>query len=279
MNEPETIRMLEAASLRIRPYVAEAIVAAGEGDDQFGLDRVRRTARLAVAAWALAVNGDDSLLRGLAPSDNTRYFLVHPAMERWEVLPGPLVTSIEVIRLEVGADPPELGVQFEFAGRQRFTDGDGNRDPIRPDGDETLLIGSLYLEPSDAGSWPWQLARGYVQTLDKYLGYVFTSLRESAEDYQKRTGLPADQVLERLEARSPATAGHERRFKIVAGFAEHDVRFGSEASVEVVRDAPPTRYEAVDLVWPTVEEVTEQALGPGDWRPSLSWVDLIELID
>jgi hypothetical protein len=279
MDEPETIRMLEAVSLSIRPYVAEAIVAAGEDDDRFGTDRVTRTARLAVAAWALAVNGDDSVLRGLTPSDNTRYFLLHPPMERWEVRPDPVVTSIEVSWLEAGADPPELAVRFEFSGRQRFTDGEGYRDPIRPDGDETLFVGSLYLEPGGADSLPWLLAKGYIQTLDKHLGYVFKSVRESAEDYQRRTGLPVQQVLERLETRNPAGAGHERRFKIVAGFAEHDVRFGSEASVEVVRETPPTRYEAVDLVWPAVEEVTVQALGAGDWRPSLSWVDLIELID
>jgi hypothetical protein len=66
---------------------------------------------------------------------------------------------------------------------------------------------------------------------------------------------------------------------ILAGFAEHDERFGSRAEVQVQREAPPTRYEAVDLVWPAVEEETSRVLGEGDWRPLMLWVDLIELLD
>ena len=52
---------------------------------------------------------------------------------------------------------------------------------------------------------------------------------------------------------------------------------GSRSEVEVQREAPPTRYEAVALVWPAVQEATTRALGDGDWRPELLWVDVIEL--
>ena len=53
----------------------------------------------------------------------------------------------------------------------------------------------------------------------------------------------------------------------------------SRAEVEVRREAAPTRYEAVDLVWPAIDEETSRALGEGDWQPSLLWVDVTELLD
>jgi hypothetical protein len=70
-----------------------------------------------------------------------------------------------------------------------------------------------------------------------------------------------------------------RRFRIIAGFAEHDKRFGSRAEVEVQLAAAPARAEAVQLVWPAVNEETTRALGEGDWRPSLNWIDVFELLD
>jgi hypothetical protein len=82
---------------------------------------------------------------------------------------------------------------------------------------------------------------------------------------------------------TPARAGLSeaavlpRTFRITAGFAEHDVRFGASASVQVQRATAPGRDEAEQLVWPAVEEATVNALGEGDWRPSLNWIDVIEL--
>jgi hypothetical protein len=70
-----------------------------------------------------------------------------------------------------------------------------------------------------------------------------------------------------------------RGFRLLAGFAEHDEKFGSSAEVTVRREIAPTRDEAVQLIWPAIEEETARALGAGDWRPSLNWLELIELRD
>jgi hypothetical protein len=35
----------------------------------------------------------------------------------------------------------------------------------------------------------------------------------------------------------------------------------------------------VRLVWPAVNKETTRALGEGDWRPSLNWLDVFELLD
>src|ERR1700683_2578215 len=272
MSESETIAMVEAAGLNISPHVA----AGFRPDGDLGRDLVSRTARLAVAAWALAVNGDEATLAGLAPPQ-VRHFLLHPAMEKWVVAPGPQVSEIEVRAFEAAADPPRLGVRFQFAGRQRFDD------PGRPE-EETLFVGLLDLlfRPGDQGGWPWELSSGHISTLDKYLGYVFTSRRESAEEYYRRTAAAETQPRAAAQTQTQAQTGPPpagRRFLIVAGFAEHDERLGSSASIEVELDAPPTRYEAVELVWPAVWDQTVASLGEGDWRPSLNWVDLIELLN
>ena len=106
------------------------------------------------------------------------------------------------------------------------------------------------------------------RALDDFLGYVFTSRRETAEEYGQRiAGSPG-----------PAAAGSGRRFRLRAGFAEHDERFGSSAEAEVRRETAPVADEAVRLVWRAVEEETTRALGEGDWRPSLNWLDVVELL-
>jgi hypothetical protein len=106
---------------------------------------------------------------------------------------------------------------------------------------------------------------------DEPSGYVFTSRPETPEEYRRRTADPAQTA--------PAVAGPLKTFRVTAGFAEHDERLGSTATVIVRRESAPARAEAERLVWPTVREETRRALGDGDWRPSLNWLDVVELAD
>jgi hypothetical protein len=64
----------------------------------------------------------------------------------------------------------------------------------------------------------------------------------------------------------------------MAGFAEDDVKFGSEAYALVQTETAPTREEAVELVGPAVWEETRRALGEGDWRPAIRRVVVTELL-
>ena len=115
-------------------------------------------------------------------------------MEHWQVAPGPRVTRIKISRLDADAEHPKLGVDFEFTGRRRFDD------PSRidaADGD-TLFIARLDLTPCDTGPEPWLLSSGHVWTQDQYRGYVFTSRRESPEEYRQRTGSAAGAVANQL---------------------------------------------------------------------------------
>jgi hypothetical protein len=47
--------------------------------------------------------------------------------------------------------------------------------------------------------------------------------------------------------------------------------------VEVDQPTVPTREEAERLVWPAIWAETARALGEGDGRPSLNWLDVVEL--
>ena len=64
----------------------------------------------------------------------------------------------------------------------------------------------------------------------EFHGYVFTSRRETPQEYRRRVSSP-------------------RVFRVTAGFAERDERLGSSASIEVRRDAAPGPAEAEALVW------------------------------
>lgn len=265
MSESESVTLIQATSVDVRASVTETMRHAGVRDGRLGSDLVSRTARLAVAAWARAADGDDTTLAAMGQPD-AAYWLMHPAGKPWQVAPGPRVTRIEITDLDADTEPARLRVMFHFAGRRRFADP-GQADSTA-DG-EMLFAGLLNLTLSAGGRWPWQLSSGHVATLDEFLGYVFTSRRETPQEYHQRTGSSA----------GPATGGPARRFRLAAGFAEHDERFGSSVAIEVQRETTPTRDEATQLVWPAIEEETTRALGEGDWRPSLNWLDVIELLD
>jgi hypothetical protein len=168
-------------------------------------------------------------------------------------------------------------VEFEFSGRRRFADAPG-RSRDQADG-ETLFAGLLQL--TQAGDGSWRLTSGQVKTLDEYLGYVFTVRWETSEEYGRRAAGSPGQAHPGPAGARPreAAAGPARGFRLLAGFAEHDEKFGSSAEVTLRRETAPTRTEAVELIWPAIEEETARALGPGDWRPSLNWLELIELLD
>jgi hypothetical protein len=264
MSESDAVTLVHAASLEVHPSVTETCQHAGARDDRLGADIVTSTARMAVAAWAMAVEGDDTALTAIA-QPHAAYRLLHPVREHWQVAPGPRVNNIKVSRLDASAEPPRLRVCFQFAGRRRF------EDPCQTEGGdrETLFLGLLNFTLQDPGRWPWQLSSGHVETLDQFLGYVFTSRRESPEEYCQRA----------RSAAKPASAGPQRVFRLIAGFAEHDERLGSSVSIEVKRETAPTRDEAKELVWPAIWAETRRALGDGDWRPSLNWLDVVELLD
>ncbi len=274
MSEGEKATLVDGASLEVYPVVAETMRSAGSRDDRLDAGHVTRAARLAVDAWVRAVDGDDAALTAMAEPD-AAHWLMHPVRKNWQVAPGPSVTQIRIWGLEASADPPQLSLSFQFTGHRQLADPSladpSLADPSSADrtaAEETVFAGLLSLVLQGTGPWPWRLVSGHVQTLDEFLGYTFTSRQETPGEYAERTG----------SLEPPQAAGPARRFRLTAGFFEHDVRFGSSVTIEVEREAAPARDEAVQLVWPAVERETARALGEGDWRPSLSSLQVVELL-
>jgi hypothetical protein len=273
-RDSESVALVWAAPLAASPFAEEGMRQAGARDERCGAEFVGETARQAVAAWVMAADGYDGALAAIA-SENTVYWLMNPVGKDWRVAPGPKVTGIKVSGLHLEQDPAELLFSFRFEGRPQFADT-GQKDRTAA-GDEIFAgVMSMTLP----GSGPWQLSHGHVQTLDDSLGYVFARRRESAAEYRERVGwAPGAPLTAGPVPTGPGAAGRGRGYLIVAGFADHDVRFGAEAKVEVRRESAPSREEAEALIWPAIWEVTAEALGEGDWRPSLSWLDVAELLD
>jgi hypothetical protein len=259
---------VEAASLEVYPIVAETMSQAGARDSRLGADAVIGAVRRAVAAWVLAVDGDETALAAVA-EPQAAHFLLHPSGGRWQVAPGPAVTLIQIWGFEPEAEPPRVRVSWRFTGSRRFTGSWRFTHPgpnASAEEGEATFAGLLDLTLTSSGQW--QLTSGHVDTLDGYLGYVFTSRKETRDEYRERTG----------SAAVPAPAGASRVFRLTSGFAEHDERLGSTASVDVRRETVPTRDEAEKLIQPAIWDATVEALGDGDWRPSMNWLDVIELL-
>jgi hypothetical protein len=108
--------MVEAISVDAYPAAAATMTEAGQG--WFDAVMAAKEARLAVAAWATAVNGDDSRLASMADPDAADW-LLYPVRKAWSIAPGPVVTQITIWTVKPAAEPPELGVTWRFTGRQR----------------------------------------------------------------------------------------------------------------------------------------------------------------
>src|SRR5271170_5604764 len=105
MSESESVRLVQAARLEISAAVAETMRDAGALDHWYSADHVSRTARQVVAAWALAVEGDEVALAAIAEPP-AAYRLMNPVRESWQVAPGPIVTLIKIWGLEPDREPP-----------------------------------------------------------------------------------------------------------------------------------------------------------------------------
>ena len=86
---------MQTASLEISASLAETMRQAGALDDRCSADYVSRTARQVVAAWAMAVDGDNTALAAIA-EPHAAYGLMNPVRESWQVAPGPTVTLIKI---------------------------------------------------------------------------------------------------------------------------------------------------------------------------------------
>jgi hypothetical protein len=291
--EPVTAA-IEGVPVDFAPGPAEAMTDAGEG--WFSSGSVARAARLVVAAWVTAVNGNGSALRALAEvtlsgtggddedGRDTAHDLLHPAGKDWVIAPDPEVTGIELRHLDLSDDVPWLSIEWRFTGYQRYGG------PVIPPGwtgsGDREYAGSAYLAFDESRPLPWRVTRGRVETIDDYYGYTFTARDETPEEYRARAG-PAGTA---AGAGLPVSAGAlvpGDTYRLLASFAEHDHKFSGDAASDVASDVPPTRDEAWRLAQDAVDAEARRRMAsiyPNDGaetqaRPSLNTLRVIRLLE
>src|ERR1700678_3126745 len=153
-RESESVALVRGARRQAGAFAAEGMRQAGARDDRFGAEFAGQTVRAAVAAWAMAVDGDGAALAAIASPD-TVYWLLNPVRKPGRVAPGPRVTGIGISGLDVEKDPPELLFSFRFEGCMQFADS-GSRQADGGAGGETIFVGVLRM--TLPGSGPWQLS-------------------------------------------------------------------------------------------------------------------------
>ncbi|HUN35217.1 MAG TPA: hypothetical protein VMU95_24720 [Trebonia sp.] len=278
---PESVRTaIEGVPVDIGPgpVEAEGRIFSGSGPD---------VVRQVVAAWVTAVNGDESALRALAELARSdlgaaddghaaAYDLLHPVRKDWMIAPGPEVAGIELLRLDLSGDAPELSVRWRFTGSQKYGG------PVIPPGwtgsRDHDYVGLADLTFDESRPFPWRMTHGHVETLDDYYGYTFTSRDETPEEYQARSE-PA------VVSRAALVPGGT--YRLVASFAEHDHRFGGEATSDVDSDVPLTRAEAQRLAEDAIAVEARQRMasmypvdgGEMEARPSLNALLVTRLLE
>jgi hypothetical protein len=274
----------EGVPVDIAPSAAAA--TGGDGAGWLTPEAAVTAARAVVAAWTAAVDGDDAELRALAeraPSDadadddvpDAAHDLLHPARKDWVIAPHPVVAGIKLRRAGLGDDARELRVEWRFTAGQRYGG------PVIPPGwlgaGDREYVGTAYLDPGESRAFPWRMTRAHVETADEYYGYAYTAADEAPDEYQARSGL----------AVSAAALVPGGTYRLLASFAEHDHKFGGDASADVDSDLPPAREEAQRLAEDAVEAEARRrmaAMYPGDGaeteaRPSLSALRVTRLLE
>jgi predicted lipid-binding transport protein (Tim44 family) len=123
---PEGTRVAEVADLEYEGGARAAALDLSLADGRFSPDLLEVAARRAVAAWGLAVDGDDFALHAIAHPDAVRE-LLHPSDPSGKtrlVVRGPTVKQIRIVGLDAAAEPPTMTIEVDLAGSRYLEDRD-----------------------------------------------------------------------------------------------------------------------------------------------------------
>ena len=157
---PKGTRIAELADLNFDGDARAAANDLSVADGRFAPDVLEVAARRAVAAWAEAVDGDDSGLNKAAtraaasallhpgdPSDRTRL-----------VVRGPRVKQIRIAALDAAADPPTMTIDVDISGRRYIEDRDTTAVLAGSQSRETSFTEHWTLALAGDGAMPWRIA-------------------------------------------------------------------------------------------------------------------------
>jgi predicted lipid-binding transport protein (Tim44 family) len=123
---PEGTRIAEVADLDFQGDARAAALDLSLADGRFAPDLLEIAARRAVAAWAEAVDGEDSALLAIAHPQAAQH-LLHPGdpSEKTRlVVRGPRVKQIRITALDAAATPPSMSIEVDIEGKRYLEDRD-----------------------------------------------------------------------------------------------------------------------------------------------------------
>lgn len=114
----------EVADLDFEGDARAAALDLSLADARFAPDVLEAAARRAVAAWAVAVDGDDAPLAAVASPEALRRLLYPNGDGTRMVVRGPVVRRLRIAALDAAAQPPAMTVEVEVSGRRYLEDRD-----------------------------------------------------------------------------------------------------------------------------------------------------------
>ncbi len=123
---PDDVKPAEVADLQFTGDARAAALDLSLADGRFAPDVLEIAARRAVAAWAEAVDGDDSALKAIADREAIEQLLyAGDAGHRTRlVIRGPDVKRIRITGLDAAANPPRMDIDVDIIGRRYIEDRD-----------------------------------------------------------------------------------------------------------------------------------------------------------
>ncbi len=121
---PEGTSIAEVADLDFEGDARAAALDLSLADGRFAPDVLEVAARRAVAAWAEAVDGDDTALLAIAQPQAAQD-LLHPGDPSHRtrlVVRGPRVKQIRITGLDAAATPPSMAIEVDIEGRRYIED-------------------------------------------------------------------------------------------------------------------------------------------------------------
>jgi predicted lipid-binding transport protein (Tim44 family) len=152
---PDGTKLTDVAKLDFDGSAHGAALDLSLVDGRFAPDVLAVAARRAVAAWAEAVDGDDTALLALAGREVTRE-LLHPGDPSGRtrlVVRGPRVKQIRIAKLDATADPPTMAIDVQIVAR-RYTE---HRDTA------AVIAGSKWRQTTFTERWTLALAGDNTQ--------------------------------------------------------------------------------------------------------------------
>jgi predicted lipid-binding transport protein (Tim44 family) len=158
---PANVKPSEVADLQFDGDARGAALDLSLADGRFAPDVLEISARRAVAAWAEAVDGDDTALGSIATWDAADQ-LLHPGDATHKtrvVVRGPTVKQIRITGLDAATTPPTMTIDVDIEGRRYIEDRDTAAVVSGSRSRATSFTEQWTLALTDDAVQPWRIIR------------------------------------------------------------------------------------------------------------------------